>query len=367
VRAAGFITIVLAVTGVIASGASSQGSSVSAPAGAPLWSVAYDRYDERRGEGQQGLDLVTSARRAPRQLTSGYRFHCCPTWSPDGSEIAYQATRGLHVMRRDGTGVRQVAADAESGSIWAPDGELIAFVVDCRRGIVDGRCKRGRARIDVVAHDGTQRRTLVRPTGLGPDAQIRLEDWSSDGRHLLFVVSGRGGDRLYSIESGGSRQRLLARSPERDRLASAAWSSDGRLVAYERRCGERVSDVYCDMAVMNANGTAKRVLLRWSSRPVHGPSNDSITWLPNSPRMIVAEWGFNAGTKLVDARTGRSRAISRKPWRNTTVGSDDSILGFFYDVRWGGLILGLARPDGTIVGRRKMPFDLGTSYDLWVG
>lgn len=369
-----FASAAIVSSGAAQPGDASARSKDSAGDRWPAWQVAYDHYDARRGVGGVGIDVLRSGHRSPSAVVRGPRGSHAGfypgAWSPDGDYLTFiRVPGGLHVVRSDGTGVKRLATNAgsESDSIWAPDGTRIAFVVDCQRDMIEGRCKRGRARIDVVAHDATQRRTLVRPTGLGPDAQIRLEDWSPDGRQLLFVVSGRGGNRLYSIESGGSRQRLLARSPDRDRLGSAAWSSDGRLVAYKRRCGERVSDVYCDVAVMNADGTAKRVLLRWLFSPVHGPSNDSVTWLPNSPRMIVAEWGFNGGTKLVNARTGRSRVISKEPWRSVTPASDGKTIGFLYSQSTGRLILGLSRLDGTIVARRKLPFDSVTDYDLWVG
>src|SRR2546426_10617675 len=56
-----------------------------------------------------------------------------PTWSPDGSQIAFSSVRDgnteIYVMRADGTGLRRVTNDpAEDVSpAWSPDGSTIAF------------------------------------------------------------------------------------------------------------------------------------------------------------------------------------------------------------------------------------------------
>jgi len=348
----------------------SQASAAGTVDRLPGWKIVYDHYDARLGEGGAGIDVISSQARQPRALLRrprGSKAYFYPqAWSPDGSHVAFDSPGGLHVVQSDGGGLRRLAPEDESGLIWAPDGGLIAFVVDCQRGY-EAPCKRGTARIDLIAHDGTGRRTLVRPTVLGPDAQIRLEDWSPDGRQLLFVVSGRGGDRLYAVRSDGSRRRPLARSPEQGRLGGASWSPDGRLVAYKRRCEQaRGEDIFCDLAVMNADGTSKRVRLRWST-PLHGPSDEAVTWLLHSSRIVVAEWGYDADTRVIDATTGGSRVISKEPWRSVTPASDGKAIGFLYNPSHDNLNLGLSRLDGTIVARRKLPFDSGASYDLWVG
>jgi len=77
-----------------------------------------------------------------------------PTWSPDGSRIAFHRTSkgygGIYVANRDGSGVRRVTPKTRSGHApaWSPDGAWIAFV--------------GRGDLYVIHPDGTGLRQLTR-------------------------------------------------------------------------------------------------------------------------------------------------------------------------------------------------------------
>lgn len=370
VRASFIAPLVLAVAGGIASGASSQGASAT-ELGVPRWKVAYEHYDSRLGEGGAGIDVVTSERRTPRALTrrppGSRRLDLGPVWSPDGRYTAFfRSGRGLHVIREDGRGLKRVASNADFDVLWSPDGTMLAFVRDCERSDPNARCRGGHPTIDLVNRDGTRRRALVRLTALGPSAQIRLQSWSNDGR-ILYLASTPDRDLLYSIASSGTNTRVVARSSNAGRLGGASWSPDGLLIALKRRCkAGSHDDVYCDLAVMRGDGTSVRTILRHSPAP-HGPSDESPTWLRETSRLIVAEWGFDADTRRVDAGAGTSRVIAKEPWRDVTASTDGKTIGFVYDVSGGGLFLGLARLDGTIVARRKLPFGgAGSVYDLWL-
>jgi Tol biopolymer transport system component len=80
--------------------------------------------------------------------------HEDPTWSPDGSRVAFyrsnQRNPGVHVANRDGSGMRRVTPKTLGGHspAWSPDGAWIAFV--------------GRRGIYVIHPDGTGLRSLTR-------------------------------------------------------------------------------------------------------------------------------------------------------------------------------------------------------------
>jgi dipeptidyl aminopeptidase/acylaminoacyl peptidase len=125
--------------------------------------------------------VAADGRTPPRPLAIDARVESPlePTWSPDGSRLAFSAlvlrhdgpyVSGVYVMTADGSSVRRVAFDA-SGPVWSPDGSMLAF--------------RGNGWYGTVHADGTQRHKVVAGgswSGLS---------WSPDSRYLTFA--GRSG------------------------------------------------------------------------------------------------------------------------------------------------------------------------------
>ena len=168
-------------------------------------SIAWARGDEAGtdiyriglGEGQQ-----------PERLTSGrFADNLSPTWSPDGSRIAFISSRAgspqLYVMNADGTGQEVLArfdfgaTGTTSAPAWSSEGQLIAF----------HREVGGVPQIFVL---DIASRALRQLTGSG-----RNEDphWAPDGRHLVFASSRGGARDLWVIDVETGRLRQLTRLP----------------------------------------------------------------------------------------------------------------------------------------------------------
>ena len=138
-----------------------------------------------------------------------------PSWSPDGKQLAY-GNGPLWVVNSDGTNIRKLAASSTCSATWSPDGRSILYLVD------NVPCAEGRG----------------------------------------GLASAPGHRSIYRIDADGSNRRLLANGS----FGDAAWSPDGRQIAYAANCTvQHRSDWSCWVDLMKADGTQKRRLVEKSS------------------------------------------------------------------------------------------------------
>jgi Tol biopolymer transport system component len=182
-----------------------------------------------------------------RRLTRGPQADLLPTWSPDGSRIAFSRVTGestdVFTMRSDGTDLRRLTSARtahEDMPSYSPDGQLIAYA----------RVEGGED-IWVMNADGTEQRELL--GGEGHDAS---PDWSPDGERIAFVRDGK----IAVMNADGTGIELLTSGEIPD--AGPQWSPDGTRILFTRDPGQ--------VLVMNADGTGLvRVPIRGQ---VGGPS-----------------------------------------------------------------------------------------------
>jgi len=159
----------------------------------------------------------------PVWITQGSRTANTPNLSPDGEWLAFDAQGGkqddLFVVRRDGTGLRQLTDDIykDREPRWSPDGKRIAFFSD----------RTGKWEIWTINSDGSALQQLTYTTGVTTNPV-----WSPDGSRLAY----RNADGSPSIIEVGkpwqeqSPQRLPATS-DSTHWGAWSWSPDGRKLA----------------------------------------------------------------------------------------------------------------------------------------
>ena len=170
------------------------------------------------------------------ELTSG-GFDRSPSWSRDGTRLAFIRDGELMVVGADGRGLRSLgsrapAAGTRANPDWSPDGTLIAYD--------DG------TNIYIVPVDGQDPGAML-TSGIHPA-------WSLDGTTLLLEDVGAPGTEgeIFRVDADGSHRLDLTQSPttlEREPV----WSPDGSQIAWRR--GIRTDQTGYDLWVMNADGT----------------------------------------------------------------------------------------------------------------
>jgi Tol biopolymer transport system component len=151
-----------------------------------------------------GLWVMKANGNNPHALT--FKDDIDPTWSPDGSMIAFASSRAgkrqLFVANANGKNVEQVTDLSNMGgrSSWSPDGTKLAFY----------RGPEGDRNIYTINIDGTGLQKLTNGgDNLGPT-------WSPDGNWIAFTSFRDGNNEIYIMRPDGSHETRLTNNPTSD-------------------------------------------------------------------------------------------------------------------------------------------------------
>jgi hypothetical protein len=231
----------------------------------PMPSIAYQ--SRAAGELRWAIYVMNSdGSNRTRVADAQSGFLAAPSWSPDGSRIAFVSDLGgnpdIWVMDRDGRNPTNLTNHPEKdhSPAWSPDGDRIAFA-SVRDSLY--------WEIYAMRTDGSDVQRLT----WWDDASDLSPTWSPDGTRLAFASKRDGNWEIYLMDRDGANLMRLTDHAADD--TNPAWSPDGSRIAFEST-REGFTEVYV-VAVVGGE-PINLTNLQWATDL--GP-----TWSPDGGRI----------------------------------------------------------------------------------
>jgi Tol biopolymer transport system component len=248
---------------VTASGAGANIARLTSDAEAenyPSWSPDGTRLAYQRDLDGSAIYVIDASGAGQQRLSPIAGFDVTPSWSPDGSQIVYARLHAapqpnqppmtdIRIMNADGTGDHAVLANTlfSVEPRWSVRNQLVFM------SLMNGT---GDLEIYVMNVDGSGLRQLT-STGNNGDPV-----WSPGGTRITFGSDREGGNKLniFAMDADGSQLEQLTRFDVPDEAGDTNWSSDEKKIAFEYDInGMKQSDpsAFAEVWTMNPDGSGE--------------------------------------------------------------------------------------------------------------
>jgi dipeptidyl aminopeptidase/acylaminoacyl peptidase len=227
-------------------------------------------------------------------------------WAPDSRHLAfsvgdYFSSMQLYVVNADGTDLHPVGSGSLSRSdpAWSPDGRLIAFRGHTIGVLPDAYPPDPAIGVYVIAPDGTGQVKVSRSARAGGTPNLfggpyagTAPSWSPDGRSLLFATGAADHHTLAIASLDGKTERAIMLPAGDDLLP--IFSPDGLQIAFETYSA---SASQVTAYVVNTDGTGLHAVTATGLAPLN-----PIFWSPDGQR-VVTYGTYNEAIELVPANS----------------------------------------------------------------
>ncbi len=271
----------------------------------PVWSpdrsqIAFLAPDPEDPMGNVSLYRIAVDGTTPERLVDGVSAHAAPSWSPDGTRIAYTSFAGYDPVYESGA-ISVRVLDVESGDeidltgaeyplafnpSWSPDGSEIAFIVK-HQGL--GERPQHSPGDVLVAKLGRTAKDEFENLTNGAVRDVWSVSWSPRGDELLLYSLF--GQTWYEPPSTSIRvlNRITGTIHEiaslEERPTMPVWSPDGTRFAFTAK---ETSIVLADSAATQHELEADEAL------------SGEITWSPDGQALLLAPWDADTASTVID-------------------------------------------------------------------